>query len=200
MSVLTCMLHALTIQPVLIYIFSLIAIHDDPVKKLHPAGKELQHGGHIPLHFSLFSRPNHWNFLCLPVMVQIEGEVHHFSTTSNTKSNCRKAFQTCGMPGIFIMFLSCFLQSHFMLPVGFLCLECNSKQGWHRIPLHCCSVDSFYSHCEWVKLCQIYFYKLWCIFAADMNDKLVWLGVFELSCYFSKWFNARFSPSSPINR
>lgn len=55
----TCMLLALTIQIILIYIFSLIAIYADPVKKLHPARKELQHGGHIPLHLPQLSQSIH---------------------------------------------------------------------------------------------------------------------------------------------
>lgn len=40
-------------------------------------------------------------------MVQCVGEVHHFSATSNTKSNCWKSFQTYGSqqwPGVFTMF------------------------------------------------------------------------------------------------
>jgi len=160
----------------LITFFLLIAIHDDPVKKLHQAGKELQHGGHIPLHLLPFSWPNPWNLLislCLPVTIQVKGEVHNFSTTSNT--NSRKAFQTCRSlewPGIFIMF------------VLFHSNSCTCEQGWHWFPLHCFSVDSFLAPCEWVKLHQIYFYKLWCIFTTDMNDKVVQLGVFDLSCYF----------------
>jgi len=178
----------------LITFFLLIAIHDDPVKKLHQAGKELQHGGHIPLHLLPFSWPNPWNLLislCLPVTIQVKGEVHNFSTTSNT--NSRKAFQTCRSlewPGIFIMFVLFHSNSFYVhLWTGMTLIPSSLLLCWF-IP---CTlwVGKVAPNLLLQTLVHFYYRHEWQGCAA----RCVW----SILLLFSIWLNAQFSPSNPWN-